>query len=522
MEHATDTVPETSRGGRLLPLIVLAVLAAIIGVARLHTYHEPLERDITTYAVIAHEWLDGRPLYADLWDHKPPGVHVTYALAELATGYGYGAIYLMGVAAAVATLLGVYAAGSAVGGRAAGLWAAGGWTVVCGDLYLQANQPNTEVFINALFVWALALLLRSDRRPLGFPVALLAGSLFAVASLYKQVAVIAAALLFAAHVIRPPRGTSRGRAAAHAAVAAGIGIVTWLAVFGYFLAVGRFDDFYNAAFVYNREYGGSVLSNVAKSFLQANLMPSSLVRVALPLLVVPLVGIVRAVWRRELSGRTWLLLGATAVATQIAVAMPGKFFPHYYQLWLPLLVILAGVGITSLHGLLPKGSAWWPCVGGAIVLGWLLVLEAPLYRLSPDDWSREKYGEAFVESRDLGREIAAMLEPGETFYQWGNETGLYFESGLRPTSGITFIYPLFGSRLSPELETRLLHDLRQRPPDLFVLNMASYRDWMQTHPVMRWTGPLYRPAPGDPRRGRFVLLVRRGSRLEARLTATAP
>jgi hypothetical protein len=43
---------------------------------------------LTTYAVIAHEMLDGKQLYSDLWDHKPPGVHVTYAVAELLAGYG--------------------------------------------------------------------------------------------------------------------------------------------------------------------------------------------------------------------------------------------------------------------------------------------------------------------------------------------------------------------------------------------------------------------------------------------------
>lgn len=45
---------------------VLGLLTVVIMVARLHTYDGPLERDLATYAVIAHGLRDGRALYSDL------------------------------------------------------------------------------------------------------------------------------------------------------------------------------------------------------------------------------------------------------------------------------------------------------------------------------------------------------------------------------------------------------------------------------------------------------------------------
>jgi hypothetical protein len=39
---------------------VLFALALLIAAARLHTFHEPLERDLTTYALIGHGLLEGR------------------------------------------------------------------------------------------------------------------------------------------------------------------------------------------------------------------------------------------------------------------------------------------------------------------------------------------------------------------------------------------------------------------------------------------------------------------------------
>src|SRR5881398_3324490 len=136
---------------RFLPAAALIGLCALIFSLRLHTYDEPLERDLTTYAVIAHEMLNGKNLYSDFWDHKPPAIHVTYAAAEWIAGYGRSSIFLVNVVAAIAALVACYFAGAAGGrGPLAGLIAATLWTLASGDLSIQGNQPNTEIFLNVL------------------------------------------------------------------------------------------------------------------------------------------------------------------------------------------------------------------------------------------------------------------------------------------------------------------------------------------------------------------------------------
>ena len=98
---------------RATTLLALGALAGLIAVLRLHTYDEPLNVDITGYAVTSHEMLSGRHLYSEAWDHKPPAIYVTFALAERLWGYGNAEIYGLNVTAAIITLIGVYAAGSA-------------------------------------------------------------------------------------------------------------------------------------------------------------------------------------------------------------------------------------------------------------------------------------------------------------------------------------------------------------------------------------------------------------------------
>ncbi len=168
-EERTDVSIRTiGKLNKALPIVVLSVLCAAIVLSRLHTYEEPLERDLTTYAVIAHEMLAGKALYRDLWDHKPPAIHVTYAAAELIAGYGRDSIFLMNVAAAIATLFACYWACSAGGGgRIGGCFAAALFAFASGGLAIKGNQPNTEVFINACLATGFAILVRTGERSLG-------------------------------------------------------------------------------------------------------------------------------------------------------------------------------------------------------------------------------------------------------------------------------------------------------------------------------------------------------------------
>src|SRR5206468_2440641 len=155
---------------------------------------------------------------------KPPAIYVTYAAAELLSGYGRDSIFLINIAAGVATLLGCYFAGSAgKGGPAGGIFAAVAWLIVSGDLPLQANQPNTELFLNAFLTTAFAIMVRRQNGAIGPRVAFLVGGLFAIASLYKQVVVTDAALLAIVYVASAQTG-KRSAAIKHIGIIAGVGL----------------------------------------------------------------------------------------------------------------------------------------------------------------------------------------------------------------------------------------------------------------------------------------------------------
>jgi len=507
-------------------LLFLLGLSCFIVFARYHTYDEPVEHDITTAAVIANEIREGRSYYSDLWEIKPPGWFAGHVIAQSLFGYGPGSLYALNVGLAVITLFGVYLAGSSGGGsRIAGLWAAVFWTLTSGDLNLQANQSNTEAFMNPPLICAFALLLRARRSEKGSYIlrTLLIGVLLALPTFCKPQSVFYALFLCVAHLIYPPERTASGRKQAlkEVLIIASVGAAAWIAFFTYYAMTGRFQIVYTTMFIYPSYYAGSVFTNVLKS-LGSALYPTQLHFTA-PLVFLTLVGGIVA-WLKR-SGRPWALLIAYALATQLTIGIAGKFYSHYYQLWLPLFAVGAAWSIVLLGHIIKESYAtWMPRAFAVIALVFMLQAEIWVYAMDPEQWSVRSYGGLYVPSGILARELNNVLQPGETLYVLGDEPGFYFITRRRPAPGVFFLTPLTGGPLAQELTTRVVNDLQRQPPDLVII-LANAIGPKTTgpddarlgpdHPLRKWISQNYCQAVPDER-AFFRLCARPGSELEKR------
>jgi hypothetical protein len=494
----------------ILPLIILLGLSALICLQRLYTWREPMERDLTLYAVIGHELLAGRSLYSDLCENKPPAIFLTYAAAEKVAGYGPAAVYLLGVLAAIITLLGIYRVGYSLSGfTGTGLWAASFWTVILSDCQLQANQPNTEVFINALVIWAFALMLRNNHQGTWWRRYLLIGALLALASWYKTVAVAMAATLGAAHLALPPGDPPDRRLAfKQVGVMAAAGGTAWVALFGYFAAVGHLKDFYEIVFNYNRYYSGNLPSNLIAGLYQYH----GFLRLVIPAIYATCIWAILT--KPQELRRPWLLFLGLVIGSHITVALPGKWYPHYYLYWLPILAVAAAWTFEEWGDLAGRYSQWLKCSAGVILLLFMGWHELPNYKISPTAWSQKKYGELYIESMEMGKEIRWLLEPGETFYEWGAESGLYYYSRCSPPSGVMCFWHLLNWPYSPVLANRVIEDLEKARPELVLIPERLLWGIIFPNPVLRWFATRYRPFS---LKWSFILYARRGGRLEGRL-----
>ena len=483
---------------------------------RFKTYSEPFERDIASHAVIGHELLEGRSLYSDLWDSKPPAIFITYAVCELLAGYGPSQVYFLGVIAAIITLLGIYRAASSYGGIKAGLWAAAFWTFICSDLWLWANQPNIEVCINAAIVWAFALMLRADAskvQPLRW---IAIGGLFAIATLYKPVAIAFAVLLTAFYFLTNLSDKYQRKVSFfQICIAAATGVVMWGGVFAYFGCTGRLSVFYETVFAYGRYYtqsrGGNVWKNIADGFSYKRLFCRAMKSVPV-LATLSIGGIFVGLFIR--SRRNWLLLFGFLLAAPLAIALPGRFYPHYYQLWLCPLVIGSGWAITSFG---PKGKAGPAVIRNGIGVVALIILVCtvlPQYKFTPNQWSINKYGPQFPITREIAKKINEIFKPDDTLYVWGINPELYFWTKRHPPTGVMWSTDLIEGPLAEEHTKRVLGDLKREKPEIIAVNLLQLKT-PKNHPVILWVLKNYQPLAGKSdwgilyNRPFFKILVRK-------------
>jgi len=491
------------------PAVWLALLALAVCVQRSRTYDEPFERDIMTYAVVGHELVLGNKLYSDVLDNKPPAIYATFGLAEGLTGYGPAEVYLVNVVFSILAMAGLYAGAAQAHGASGGLVAAALWLLFSYDLNLQANQPNTELCLNALLSVAFALAFGPPRSSRAWA----AGLVLALASLFKPVALVMVPLWASVLGLQHARRGGRLPPALSRAAALGVpAAMAWAALLGYFWLDDRYEIFTTTMFAFNRDYAGSFGHNLAAALSPSRVWPHAL-RLALPLLLLAIVGLALGLVK---DGRAQLPVLSYFAGALVMIALPGHWWAHYYQLDLPPLVLGAASGLAALGGL---SHPWGTRARAAVLVGvFAFGLTAHLRQLALDGdaASMRKYGRRFIAVRESARRVSALLREGETVYMYGIEPGIYFYSRRRPIAQALWINHLTGPLRVP-LRHTLRRQLREVRPELIVADTRYSLEWIPPGLVL-WIEQEYERLPAEPALAPFQLLVRRDSALRARLT----
>lgn len=495
---------------RVARLVLLLALAALLVAMRGHTAGEPIQRDLLIYAFVGEGLLHGGTLYDDWIDLKPPGPYLLFGAASAVFGVGHLQMFLLGLVASLATLLGLHRLfAGPLRAPWAGVAAAALWVAIGSDLRLEANEPNTEAFINAFLVWALVLLTGLPRDRIGWPSALAIGVLFAAATTFKHVAIVPAVLLCLAHLV--VRREAFARAFAQCAIAGLVVAATWLGMAAWFALQGRFGPFWETLVLYPAEYG-EITGRTIGANLLAGLAPGRFFDPAMGAYAWAVLAVAAATLAGLFTGRReWAYLAALAVGTFVAVAAPGWFFPHYDQLWLPVLAIGLGMALRELAA----RRVPWPAlatVATTVVLAAGLGRSAPQYRLDARGWSEAKYQTIFTSAEDLGRALGEALREDERIHVHGVLPNLYLAAGHRPVTSVAniwFTFPDYGRRLAPRATAAALADLQRAPPDVVVFDGFTAGFESPDLPLRAWLDRHYRVVAEVPGFAGYRLAVRR-------------
>lgn len=429
--------------GGLLLLIVL----------RLHTYDEPVERDIAIHAIIGNEWLNGRALYSDLWNHKPPASFLIHAGFNALFGFSPDYVQVMNLFFNSLSLLGIVGLSRAMG--ASWLTAASAaplWALLSFDLALQANQPNSEALANPMLVGGMLIWYLLAEQRLHPAWTIVAGLLFFVASFLKQhyaLLPIALALAFILHAALFTRA-QLARQCRLALQIGAVGVIGWGLACLVFWLQGSLRDFVEAAFFYNKGYGGDWLLNLKRSYWKGILPPPTTIGLYV-YAAATVLGLLCMLAQRQ--WKTFLVLAAWVAATFLMVALPGQFFPHYYQLWMPVLLVGSALLLSSIQSmkLITESQALAVGVFG-LLLAFSSIRASQDLMLRPPEWTARKYPrENFVEARAVGEALQRLLPAGAVVFYWGADPEVLFYGRFRSAGGKLYTAWFSGNDHSPKL-----------------------------------------------------------------------
>jgi hypothetical protein len=464
----------------------------------------------------------GDMLYRDLWDQKPPGIHLIYRVAIALLGPHEVTVFWMDFLAAVATttLLGVV--GWRLARPAAGLTAASVYAVLglptmrygAGG-FLERAVPETFIPVCVLAAAALLLSRRRDAWMLW-----LAGVSFGCAALLKPTALIYWPVIVIATTRtewrRPLIWTAAGIAA------------PLLVVFIWLAQGGALHDAWVAVVDYNRAYVGvgATMWQFADRFVHEVwrlTKTDPLWLVGMASLAVAAIG-----WRIErrldwavVAG--WLWLTASIVA---AAANGTRVYSTYFQQCLPPLALVAGLVAAGRDAAAARARWRYAAFAAVLLIGAWRVQKAGViervsaamaadlgqWRATPDDRQPrlqylERFG-SYASGRGFSaranaeltgyllahRPISASHPNGERVYIFGMAPGVYFTSGLMPAQRFLWIGPA-ASNLLPDPSFTLdavAADLERTRPGFIILERNNRDSLLGWRAEERFTVPAMR------------------------------
>lgn len=418
----------TDRPARLLLLAALTVLV----LARLPSLDTPPGFDQAIYTLAAREIGQGRLLYRDVFDHKPPAVYFLYAPVALAGSHDGLVVALADLLLAVLALVLAERCGRRLWGDAAGGLAA---LVLALTLASPAwggslSLLEPEAVGNAVLLACLSLSLA----PGGLDVrgaALVGAATALLAGIKTPLALLVLPLV----ALGLPEDT-RARPRLGLALVGGALLAT-LPLAAYLTVAGLWADAWSAVVSFNLAYGGIEIPNP---------LGSSVVE-KLPALLLPLLLTLPALRAARRERRP----GTTAVALWLVVAVAlllvqGKYFFYHFLPLLPPLALLAGRGASLL---VPPAPSLRRSLAVVVLVVQLLVLGRALL-LNHRPWVAHRlrggpayafaegvvvsWGTTWLQTELLAAVVRSASRPDETLLVLGRNPLLYLRAHRRPAT----------------------------------------------------------------------------------------
>lgn len=505
------------------------LLGLITIVYVLPTLLYPYGRDQGVFHYVGREWLNGRLPYRDLFDHKPSGIHMVYAMAHGAAGNRMIGIRIF-------ELLGIFVMGWLIsrafrsaqdkktGEFGATALLTAGWYFTSFDYWSTAQVELWE----ALFL--LGAFIIAERSTDRYRAAVVSGICAGVAFLFKFPSIVVSSIVAVYLVLRfawlskgksPFRQIRQGLLALilfGSGACAPIMIVTL-----YFLAHGSINPLLDTLIGFNKIYLQKTDLGIAEIIWMSKLFLINSWPMLSIIVLLWASGCIISIRAGDKSSNSSLLWSIVAVlAAYVSVIMQKKFFLYHWVIITPFIVL------CWYHGALLTARYWkniFP-ISALVLVGagflfppsWGSYYPSTYRQCTANFWnymlgkeSRDTFLEGFTIPRfynykpqeHLSEVIKTLAAPGDTLHVYGCfEPAFYILTGLSSPSRFFAEFALLDSKIKYRRNEWLTErdEALKRTPPRFIICFTGIHKIIQTRLNTRYKNVAQEE--------RFVLLER--------------
>ncbi|MEA3337240.1 MAG: glycosyltransferase family 39 protein [Chloroflexota bacterium] len=438
-ESGIDRKPSLSQTGRWFDLLVLLLFFLTVGFLRVPAFEQSVvDWDESIYLLMSRGMLEGHLPYTAVWDHKPPGIYLLFALAQLLFGRSIVAIRVLTWLAVTASCFLLYKFGK---DRFHNGWSG----ILAGLLYAAFSlqngglAANSEVLFAPFVILGFYLLWQTVAfdQPTGSNggrTILLAGLALGVALQIKYAVIydlIAALMLLAITGARkryPVRDVLYGAVTLLAGVLIPMAVVVLT-----FLLSGHLPEYVDATILANLRYNALAIFSLTElgSTLSAQLRHNFVLWGSL--LLLPMVLFVTAKARQECR-LNLLLLCVWLAIDLMGILLARRYFWHYFLQLLPPLCLIVSILFTEILAWTTGSTHKSRLVGFGLLALLAMGVILPLWRPVTSSVDSVLFalgrGERVDEPAYIGSYLRDRLEPGQTVYVADYEPVIYFLAGV--------------------------------------------------------------------------------------------
>jgi 4-amino-4-deoxy-L-arabinose transferase-like glycosyltransferase len=490
-------LPGKSGGNKLLLIIVIILLVTFV-IGSISLIY-PFGRDQGIYAYAGKMLLEGKINYKYVFDLKPPGVHYTFAFAELFFGKSMLSIRIFDILWQAITAIFIFLILSRLTGNNI---LSVMFTLLYPFLYFRYDYWHTlqaDGFLNLPFTLSILLLLFSQYKTVKSFV-FFSGMLFGIVLLYKYTFILFLPfILYLFYIDKRNSLTKYKRMLQYSCGVCLILIVT----FAIYTVSGSLGYMTDVMFVQIPLYARIGFETSSLDFILANLLRLFFGSVYSPLIIMSVGLLIYLITKNDLrffEGALYIWLFSAI----INLIIQWKFFLYHFLVIIPPLIIISAVSFNKIRIITEnyKNIITYPVI---ILLSCLYIIFAGksyknnYYDLVQVVTGSKSLNQAYID-KGITTDSAFLISntfkaidyvtantyQTDKIYIWGFDPLVYYLSGRHSSSRFIYNYPLFWKSNNEVFRNEFMEEIELNLPELILIAHNDALYYISGYPEDSW------------------------------------